>query len=324
MKHHSAVFLAALALAVALPAQAQGYKPSKPVEFVTHTGPGGGGDVLARAISTAMEKEKLVPVRMQVVNKTGGGGATAMSYLTEKKGDPNVIAVYTGLWFTNPLMREEARVTMKDLTPIVGLVLEPAMIVVKNDAPYKTLRDFIDAAKKTPGQLRQSAGSIGARDWIWRQLMMKNTGANWAYISFPGGGERIAALLGGHVNVMLIEPQEAGEHIRAGNMRVLAVVADKRLPAFPNAPTIKEAGFDIPNVPQVRGIVGPPGMPAEAVAYWEDVFGKFVKTASWKKYLDDNLFDDGFQRSAELAKFIDQYSETTRNILREGGVKVVR
>lgn len=324
MKHHSAVFLAALALAVALPAQAQGYKPSKPVEFVTHTGPGGGGDVLARAISTAMEKEKLVPVRMQVVNKTGGGGATAMSYLTEKKGDPNVIAVYTGLWFTNPLMREEARVTMKDLTPIVGLVLEPAMIVVKNDAPYKTLRDFIDAAKKNPGQLRQSAGSIGARDWIWRQLMMKNTGANWAYISFPGGGERIAALLGGHVNVMLIEPQEAGEHIRAGNMRVLAVVADKRLPAFPNAPTIKEAGFDIPNVPQVRGIVGPPGMPAEAVAYWEDVFGKFVKTASWKKYLDDNLFDDGFQRSAELAKFIDQYSETTRNILREGGVKVVR
>jgi len=324
MKRHSAVFLAALALAVALPVQAQGFKPSKPVEFVTHTGPGGGGDVLARAISTAMEKEKLVPVRMQVVNKTGGGGATAMSYLTEKKGDPNVIAVYTGLWFTNPIMREEARVTMKDLTPIVGLVLEPAMIVVKNDAPYKTLKDFIDAAKKTPGQLKQSAGSIGARDWIWRQLMMKNTGANWAYISFPGGGERIAAVLGGHVNMMLIEPQEAGEHIRAGNMRVLAVVADKRLPAFPNAPTIKEAGFDIPNVPQVRGIVGPPGMPAEAVAYWEDVFGKFVKTASWKKYLDDNLFDDGFQRSAELAKFIDQYSETTRNILREGGVKVVR
>lgn len=324
MKYRSAVFLAALALAAALPVSAQGFKPSKPVEFVTHTGPGGGGDVLARAISTAMEKEKLVPVRMQVVNKTGGGGATAMSYLTEKKGDPHVIAVYTGLWFTNPIMREEARVTMKDLTPIVGLVLEPAMIVVKNDAPYKTLKDFIDAAKKNPGQLKQSAGSIGARDWIWRQLMMKNTGANWAYISFPGGGERIAALLGGHVNMMLIEPQEAGEHIRAGNMRVLAVVSDKRLPAFPNAPTIKEAGFDIPNVPQVRGIVGPPAMPKEAVAYWEDVFARFVKTASWKKYLDDNLFEDGFQRSAELAKFVDEYSETTRAILREGGIKVVR
>jgi putative tricarboxylic transport membrane protein len=325
MKLRSAVLLAALTLAAAaLPLHAQGFKPSKPVEFMTHTGPGGGGDVFARAISAAMEKEKLLPVRMQITNKTGGGGATAMSYLTEKTGDTHLIAVYTGLWFTNPIMRKEAKVTMKDLTPIVRLVLEPAMIVVKNDAPYKTLKDFIDAAKQNPGQLKQSAGSIGARDWIVRQLLMTNTGANWSYISFPGGGERIAALLGGHVNMMLIEPQEAGEHIRAGNLRVLAVVSDKRLAPFPNAPTIKESGFNVPTVPQVRGIVGPPGIPAEVVAYWEDVFGKFVKTASWKKYLEDNIFEDGFQRSAELNKFIDQYSEMTRGILKEGGVKVVR
>ena len=319
------LFVAALALAaIGSPTAAQGFKPAKPIEFVTHTGPGGGGDVLARAISAAMEKEKLMPVRMQVVNKTGGGGATAMSYLTEKKGDTHTIAVYTGLWFTNPLMREEARVTMKDLTPLVGLVSEPAMLVVKNDAPYKTLKDFIDAAKQQPGQLKQSAGSIGARDWVVRQLLMKNTGANWAYISFPSGGERIAALLGGHVNMMLIEPQEAGEHIRAGNMRLIAQVSDRRLPQFPNVPTIKEAGFDIPNVPQVRGIIAPPGIPADAVAYWEDLFAKFVKTASWKKILEDSLFEDGFQRSAELNKFIDQYSETMRGILKEGGIKVVR
>jgi putative tricarboxylic transport membrane protein len=124
--------------------------------------------------------------------------------------------------------------------------------------------------------------------------------------------------------MMLIEPQEAGEHIRAGNMRVLAAVSDKRLAAFPNAPTVKEAGFDVPNVPQVRGIVGPPGLPPEVVAYWDDVFAKFVKTASWKKILEDSMFEDGFQRSAELNKFIDQYSETMRGILKEGGVKVVR
>jgi putative tricarboxylic transport membrane protein len=89
-------------------------------------------------------------------------------------------------------------------------------------------------------------------------------------------------------------------------------------------PTIQEAGFNIPNVPQVRGIVAPPGIPPEAVAYWEDLFGRFVKTESWKKYLEDNLFEDGFQRSAELNKFIDEYSEITRGVLREGGVKVVR
>jgi putative tricarboxylic transport membrane protein len=130
--------------------------------------------------------------------------------------------------------------------------------------------------------------------------------------------------IGGHVNLMLIEPQEAGEHIRAGNLRVIAQVSEKRLAAFPDVPTIKESGFDVPNVPQVRGIVAPPGIPAEVVAYGEDLFAKFVKTPTWRKYLEDNLFEDGFQRSAELNKFIDQHSETTRGILREGGVKVVR
>jgi len=326
MKSRSRTLIIGLVLAAAaFPAHSQGFTPSKPIEFYTHTGPGGGGDVFARAISAAMDKEKLLPVRMQVINKTGGGGATAMAFLVnEKKGDTHTIAVYTGLWITNPLMRKEAKVTLKDMTPLVGLVREPAMIVVKSDAPYKTLKDFIDAAKQKPGQLKQSAGSIGARDWVLRQLLMTNTGANWAYISFPGGGERIAALLGGHVDMMLVEPQEAGEHIRAGNMRVIAQVTDTRLAAFPDIPTIKESGFDIPNVPQVRGVVGPPGIPPEVVAYYEDLFARFIKTPSWQKYLQDNLFEDGFMRSAELARFFDQHAVTTRAILKEGGVKVVR
>jgi putative tricarboxylic transport membrane protein len=318
------MFIAPVLLAAMQPLWAQGFKPGKPVEFVTHTGPGGGGDVIARAIATGMEKERIAPVRMTVVNKTGGSSATAMAYLVEKKGDTHTIAVYTGLWLSNPLMRKEAKVTVNDLTPIVGLVREPAMLVVKSDAPYQSLKDFIDAAKANPGQLKQSAGSIGARDWVVRQLLMKNTGASWAYISFPSGGERIAALLGGHVNMMLIEPQEAGEHIRAGNLRVIAQVSEKRLAAFPDVPTIREAGFDIPNVPQVRGIVAPPALPADAVAYYEDLFARFTKTATWRKYLEDNLFEAGFIRSADLGAFFDQHMEVTRGILREGGVKVVR
>jgi putative tricarboxylic transport membrane protein len=261
---------------------------------------------------------------MQVANKTGGGGLTAMAYLAEKKGETHTIAVFTGIWFTNPIMRKEAKFTMKDLTPVVRLVLEPAMVAVKSDSPHKSLKDFIDAAKQKPGELKQSAGSLGSRDWIVRQLLMTHTGANWAYISFPGGGERIAALLGGHVNMMVIEPQEAGEHIRAGNLRVIATVSDKRLPAFPDVPTIQEAGFKIPNVPQVRGIVAPPGIPAEVVTYWEELFARFIKTPSWQKYLADNMFQDGYMRSAELARFGDEFSESTRKILKAGGVKVAR
>ena len=294
-------------------AWAQGYKPARPVEVVVHTGPGGGSDVLARAVANMMEKEKLLPVRMQVVNKTGGGGAVAAAYMAEKKGDQNTIGFFTGVWLTNPLTSAEAKVTLNDLTPVVRLVLEPAVIAVKADAPYKSL-----------GQLKQSGGSVTSRDNVVRQLLQKNTGAQWAFISFPGGGERIAALLGGHVNMMVIEPAEAGEHIRAGNMRVLAQVADKRLPAFPNVPTLKEAGFDIPNVPQVRGVVAPPAIPKENVAYWEDVFRKLTQTESWKKFLADNQFEDGYQNAAELTKFYGEFTERMRGILQEAGAKVVR
>jgi len=316
----------ALVLLVSLAgtAFAQGFKPTRPIEVVVHTGPGGGSDLLARSVVTMIEKEKLVPVRMQVVNKAGGGSTVAASYLAEKAGEPHTIGFFTGVWLTSPLTSAEAKVTLRDLTPVARLVLEPALIAVKADAPFKTLGDFVAAAKEKPGQLKQSGGSVTSRDNVVRQLLQKVSGARWAFISFPGGGERIAALLGGHVNMMVIEPAEAGEHIRAGNMRVLAQVADRRLAAFPNVPTLKEAGFDVPAVPQVRGVVAPPGIPAANVAYWEDVFRRLTRTASWKKYLEDNQFEDGYQNAAELAKFYDEFTGTMRGILQEAGVKIVR
>jgi putative tricarboxylic transport membrane protein len=309
---------------LALPAAAQGYKPSRPIEVVVHTGPGGGSDLLARAVALMMEKEKLLPVRMQVFNKTGGNGTVAMAYLAEKQGDPHTLGFFTGVWLTSPLTSAEAKVSFKDLTPVARLVLEPALIAVKADSPYKTLGDFIAAAKQSPGQLKQSGGSITSRDNVVRQLLQKSTGARWAFISFPGGGERIAALLGGHVNMMVIEPAEAGEHIRAGNMRVLAQITEKRLAAFPDVPTLREAGFDVPAVPQVRGVVAPPGIPKENVAYWEEVFRKLTQTESWRKFLADNQFEDGYQNAADLSRFADEFTDRMRAILKEAGAKVVR
>lgn len=321
----TSIKLAVAAIAISLPfaASAQ-FKPSKPIEMIVHTAAGGGADILARYISQLVDKEKLAPVRITVNNKPGGNGVTAMNYVVEKRGDTHAVAIFTGNWTTNPLTQAEAKNTVKEMTPIVRLVLEPAVIAVKNDAPYKTLRDFTEAAKKAPGQLKQSGGSITARDNVVRQLLMKNTGANWAYISFPGGGERIAALLGGHVQLMVLEPQEAGEHIKAGNMRVLAQVAEARLGGFPNVPTLKEAGFDIPNVPQIRGVVAPPGFTPDAIAYYEDLFLRVSRSAAWKKYLEDNQFQDGYLKSAELAKFFDEYTDMMRSILRDAGAKLVR
>jgi putative tricarboxylic transport membrane protein len=248
----------------------------------------------------------------------------AAAYLAEKKGEPHTLGFFTGVWLSTPLTSAEARVSLRDLTPIARLVLEPALIAVKADAPYKSVAEFIAAAKRNPGQLKQSGGSVTSRDNVVRQQLQKVTGARWAFISFPGGGERIAALLGGHVNMMVIEPAEAREHIRAGNLRVLAQVNDRRLSGFPNVPTLKEAGFDVPAVPQVRGVVAPPGIPRENIAYWEDAFRRLTRTASWRKYLDDNQFEDGYQNAAELAKFYDEFTQQMRAILQDAGIKTVR
>jgi putative tricarboxylic transport membrane protein len=263
-------------------------------------------------------------VRAQVANKPGGGGVVAAAYLAEKKGETHTIGIFTGVWLTNPLTSNEAKVSLKDLTPIARLLLEPAVIAVKADAPYKTLSDFVNAAKQKPGELKQSGGSITSRDNVVRQQLQKVSGARWQFISFPGGGERIAALLGGHVNMMVIEPNEAGEHIRAGNMRVLAQVSEARLPAFPNVPTLKEAGFNVTPVPQVRGVVAPPGIPRENVAYWEGVFKKLSQTASWKKYVADNQFEEAYQNAADLNQFYDEFSNQMRGVLQEAGIKLVR
>lgn len=318
------VAFALMGWALVIPGAASAWTPTRPVETVVHTGPGGGSDIFARAIADLLQKEGLVPQRLQVVNKSGGGSAVAMAYLVEKKADDHTIAFFTGVWVTNPLTRKEAKVTVKDLTHIARLVLEPAMIAVKADSPYKSAKDFIEDAKKRPGQLKQSGGSVTGRDNLTRLVIEKATGAKWTFISFPSGRERIANLLGGNVEMMVIEPQEAREHVRAGNLRVIASLTEKRLPSFPDVPTTKEQGIDAPLVPQARGVVAPPGVSRDVAGYWEGVFDRFTKTNSWKKYLEDNLFEDGYLKGPQMNKFFDELTVQMREILKEAGAKVVR
>jgi len=313
----------AIAATAAGPAFAQ-FKPSRPIEFVVHGGPGSGNDVFARALTTIIDQEKLSPVRIQVVNKPGGGSTTAAAYVVSKKNDPHVIACFTNIWLIDPMVQEAATNRMQDMSPIARLVVEPALAVVRTDSPFKTLKEFIDAAKARPGALKMSGGSITSRENTVRQLLMQLTGARWVFISFPSGGERIAALLGGHVDMMIVDPSEAGEQVRAGKLRVIAQVNDRRLPGFPDIPTVKEAGYDIPNVPQMRGVVGAPGMSAETITYYEDLFLKASKTAAWQKFLNESQLDGEFVKAAELKTFLAKFEGELREILKAAGAKIVR
>ena len=318
-----AVALSIAALAIAAPAAAQ-WKPTKPVDLIVHTGPGGGSDLLARAMVTMIEKEKLVPVRINVINKPGGNGAVAAAALVEKKGDANTIGLITSVWIAGPLTSSEAKVTVHDLKPIAQLMLEPAVFVVRADSPYKTLKDFIEAAKAKPGALKQSGGSVTSRDNIIRLSLQHATGAKWAFVSFQGGGERLAALLGGHVDIMVIEPQEAGEQVRAGKLRVLAQLTDKRLAGWADVPTLKEAGYDVALTPQIRAVVAPPDQPSDASAYWQNTFDALRKTESWKKYVHDNQLDDEFADGATLKKTMVEIERQLKEAYTQAGIKTVR
>ncbi len=318
-----AVALTIAILALAAPAVAQ-WKPTRPVDMIVHTGPGGGSDLLARAMVAMMDKEKLVPVRINVINKPGGNGAVAAAALTGRKGDPHAIGLITSVWIAGPLTSSEAKITVHDLKPIAQLMLEPAVFAVGADSPYKTLKEFIEAAKARPGALKQSGGSVTSRDNIVRLSLQHATSAKWAFVSFQGGGERLAALLGGHVDIMVIEPQEAGEQVRAGKLRVLAQLTDKRLPAWADVPTLKEAGYDVALTPQIRAVVAPPEQPDEASKYWEGRFDALRKTESWKKYVHDNQLDEHFTDGAELKKTLADIERQLKEAYTQAGIKTVR
>ena len=291
-----------LAVTAMLPASAhlQGFKPTRPVEIVVHSGLGTGNDILGRAIRVIVEKENLAPVRMNVVNKTGGNGATAMAYLAERKGEAHVIGLYTAALLTAPLTSKEIRVQFHELTPIANLLAEPAVIVVKADSPYKTLSDFVEAAKKNPDKLLQVGSSVESRANLLRLVLQRQTGARWGHVPFPGAAERIAAVLGGHAQIYFADPPEVLEHVNTGGLRVVAQIADKRLPAFPTAPTIQEAGFSLPNILSVRGVIAPPGIAKDVTDYWENLFARMVKTESWRKFVADNHLEELYLRSGDI------------------------
>ena len=319
----SAILAAVLAVAGGA-ATAADWKPTGPVTLVVHAGPGGGNDVFGRAMLQIMDKEKLLPVRFTLINKVGGGSAIAMNYLKEKAGDDLTIGLYTSTFFINPLVAEDATTTMETLTPIANLLYEPALVVVRADSPFKTLLEFIEAAKANPNKYKQSAGNILAREAVVRQLIMQKTGAAWSYISFPSAGERMSALLGGHTDIMMIEPSEESGLIKSGKMRALAQIATKRLDGFPDVPTLKEAGVDIIDVPQVRGVLAPPNISKEAIAYYQDLFEKLTKTDGWKAYMKETQLEPAFMPANELKTFTKTYTDQSRETLKTLGVKVAR
>jgi putative tricarboxylic transport membrane protein len=308
--------------AAASAAWAQGFVPSRPVELVVHSAPGGGSDVFAHAVVEMANAEKLLPQPMRVLNRTAGASAEAMEYLTQKRGDGHTIAVFTNTWIATPLTRKGSAHTVKDFTPLVRLVLEPTIVLVRADSPYRSMGDLVAAAKNAPGSVKQAGGSVTAIESLTGLLIQTATGTQWTFIPTPAVSDRMTNLIAGRVDVVIPQPQDANEHIAAGKARPIAAVTERRLKVLPDVPTIKEQGIAIPIIANVRGVLGPPGMPPAAAQYWEDFFARLAKTASWKKYVEDNQVEDVFLRGAALTPFFDEQIDVMRQVLQAAGVAV--
>jgi putative tricarboxylic transport membrane protein len=284
--------------------------PEKPVTIIVHAGAGGGSDIFARTLSAAVEKEKLLPKPLVVENKPGGSGGIAFAYVANKKKVTSFL--------TTPLMGK-APVGLKDFTPIANFAFDEYMLMVRTDSKYKSMKDIVADAKANPKKITVGGTQLGSSDSICAYLIEKAAGIQFNYVVFNSGGEVNAAVLGGHVDVMVANPGEALELYKAGKVRILGVYAEKRLAGAPEVPTMKEQGIDAIYV-QNRGLVAPADIPADARKVLEDAFHKYTQTDIFKKYCKDNMLSEAWMDSATFGTWLEKENTRYAAILKDMGL----
>ncbi|MFZ5648583.1 MAG: tripartite tricarboxylate transporter substrate binding protein [Bacillota bacterium] len=293
--------------------------PSKPMEFVAHTNPGDGADIFMRTLADTMTKNGIVKQPINVVNKVGGSGSVMLGYLQAKAGDPHYLMPAQVSLLTTPI-RNNLGVTYKDFTPVALMVTDEMVIAVREDSPYKNMKDLIDAAKKQAKSVKQGGGVFGGSDSILGYLIEKTTGVKFNFITFKGGGEAIVALLGGNADFLAMNPSEVLGQVEAKKVRIIAVASDKRLESMPDVPTLKEQGIDVV-FQSFRGVAAPKDLPKEALTSLEQAVKKATETESWKKYVKDNVLTPNYKNSAEFATYLDKQNELYTNVIKEMGLK---
>jgi len=306
------VFAASLTTFAACDSTGAGHKGEpKNVQFVVDTGPGGGSDMFARQIVKLARENKLLNGNWPVLARPQGGGLAAMNFLGEKSGQPNFIAAFTSKWVSSGYITPTAATTVKDLTVIAMLAYEQQMIAMPANSPYATFADFVEDARKHPGQLVQVGGAYSSVDNLAALQIQKNTQTKWKYLSFADGGPRITALLRGDAQFMLGAQNDFSEQVAAGQLKIVGVLGNTRALKYPTVPTLAEQGIPTQRVPpelQFRGIAGPPGMKPETVAYFRNFFAQLVKTPDWEKYMEEEGDRTQFVTGAELEQKMSIYN----------------
>ena len=300
--------------------ESTGWVPTESIELVIPFSAGGGSDVFARKIVEIIEKNNLCPVSIIPNNKPGGSGVVGYTYLNSKGTSPYYLATTSSSFYSQPLSNNSPLSCYDDFSFVSHLCKDPTLVLANPKCEFTDLQGMLDYAKANPGKLKYGGTGNVSDDAIVMNMINKYCGVDLVYVPYDSGGEVLAAILGGHIDICGMSPSEAGEHISSGALIPLAACADERLESLPDIPTFLEAGVDIAHQ-QSRGVVMNAGVDPAAIKYYSDLMEKVSATDEWKQFLKDNTMQEAYMNSEEYANFnvelADNYKEFLAIVLAE-------
>jgi len=318
MARFTLTFFALASCLFAAPVFPQAF-PSKPLEIVVHTGPGGGTDLVARLVAEILMREKLVSQPVNVVNKVGGGGAIAYNYIKTKRGDPHTVMSVASMALLSQVVRPELKLGLENYTPIAFLAQDPQAVMVAADSPFKTLKELLDAARKEPNSLAASVTSPGGTGRMLVWLMERESGTRYKSVTFKSGADALMQVMGGHVHFSTENISEGYGAVVGKKLRVLAVTSKTRLPVVPDAPTMMELGLDI-HIGTGRGFAMPADVSNEAASFMEKTLRRVYDSPAWKANAEQNMYENIWMGRAEYAKHLSDRRVLVQEFLQAVGI----
>jgi tripartite-type tricarboxylate transporter receptor subunit TctC len=274
--------------------------PEKPVTMICVFPAGGAMDMTARALAEAAKK--YFPKPFAVVNRPGAAGTIGTAEAIQARPDGYTIGITAVAVLTvQPHRTKLPFGPPEDYTPIIKLVNQPVVLAVKQDAPWKTIQEFIQFGRANPGKLRVGCPGIGTIPMLDAEQLKMMSQADLTTVPFAGGAESVPAMLGGHVEAVSQHPSEVMAHVKAGKARVLVVFEEKRNVLFPDAPTSKELGYDI-TMGVYYMLIGPKGLSSQIVTLIHDAAKKAMEDPIFIKPMEARGFDITYEGPQDLKK----------------------